>query len=101
MAIVWYSRVAWLIFYRLWRTEVNRFSRRMVSHCGWEFGLPWGRLDTARRLQPFRYRLGRGCGVGRTLGMGVPLGVGVGRGVEVAVGVGVGVGDGAAHCVSV
>jgi hypothetical protein len=33
VAIVWYSRVAWLIFYRLWRIEVNRFSRRMVSHC--------------------------------------------------------------------
>jgi len=55
------------------------------------------RLGTARRLQPFRYRLGRGCGVGRTLGMGLPLGVGVGRGVAV----GVGVGDGATQCVSV
>ena len=49
------------------------------------------RLGTARRLQPFRYRLGRGCGVGRSLGIGLPRGVGVGRGVAVGVGVGVGV----------
>ena len=58
------------------------------------------RLGTARRLQPFRYGLGRRCGVGRSLGIGLPLGVGVGRGVEVGVGVAVGVGDGVPHGVS-